>query len=128
MDRIIPVAIAVVEDRGRFLVGKRLGTGPLHGLWEFPGGKVHPGELAEDAAIRECLEETGVVVSVRELLVRHTQRYSHGTIDLHFFRCSLASHPAPPFDPFQWTERSALARMEFPDGNRPLLKLLSLEV
>src|SRR5947209_7478611 len=58
------IAIAVVEQDGRFLVGRRPAGVPLAGLSEFPGGKIEPQETAEAAAVRECFEETGIVVEV----------------------------------------------------------------
>ena len=60
------IAIAVVEHAGRYLIGRRPDGVPLAGLWEFPGGKVQLSETAEQAAERECLEETGLEVAVGE--------------------------------------------------------------
>ncbi|MBI3839784.1 MAG: NUDIX domain-containing protein, partial [Planctomycetia bacterium] len=62
--RPVEIAVAVVEGDGKFLIGQRETGVPLAGLWEFPGGKVEPGEPAENAAIRECLEETGWLVRI----------------------------------------------------------------
>jgi 8-oxo-dGTP diphosphatase len=55
------VGAALVDDRQRVLVAQR-GSGPLSGLWEFPGGKVEPGEDDLAALVRECREELGVDV------------------------------------------------------------------
>src|SRR4029079_19393384 len=55
-----PIAIAIVEHSGSFLVGRRPEGAALAGLWEFPGGKIEPGETAEEAAGREWLVETGL--------------------------------------------------------------------
>ncbi len=65
---------------------------PLAGLWEFPGGKVGPGESADDAAVRECLEETAVRVRVERERAVVEQRYEHGDVRIHFFDAS-------PIDP-----------------------------
>ena len=67
----ICVAIAVVQHEGRFLVGTRPAGVPLAGLAEFPGGKVHAGEMPADAAARECLEESGLTVCVGEEYPQH---------------------------------------------------------
>ena len=77
-----PVAIAVVQRGDQFLVGVRP-DGPLSGYCEFPGGKVRDGETPATAAARECLEETGLEVSVGRLLVRTVHEYEHGRLDLH---------------------------------------------
>src|SRR5881275_3042575 len=82
-----PIAIAVVEHDGRFLVGQRPAGVPLAGLWEFPGGKIEPGESPEAAAVRECLEETGIRV---ESLFRYptiVHDYAHDRVELFFIAC-----------------------------------------
>jgi 8-oxo-dGTP diphosphatase len=61
------VGAALVDDRRRVLVAQR-GSGPLAGLWEFPGGKVEPGESDLSALVRECTEELGVQVQPQEFL------------------------------------------------------------
>jgi 8-oxo-dGTP diphosphatase len=81
------VAVAVVEHDGKFLVGERPEGAPLAGFAEFPGGKVEPGETPEEAAVRECVEESGLHVEiVRELMVKRHQ-YDHGLLQIHFFLC-----------------------------------------
>src|SRR4051812_46830278 len=58
------VAIAVVEHDGKSLVGERPAGVALAGFAEFPGGKVEPGESPEAAAVRECIEESGLQVEI----------------------------------------------------------------
>jgi 8-oxo-dGTP diphosphatase len=121
---IVPIAVAVVECEGRFLVGRRPRGAALAGLWEFPGGKIETGESPEDAARRECLEETGLAVTVRGCYPQHVQRYEHGAVQLHFLACEPIDRAQPPREPFTWVERAELAALEFPAGNRRLLDLL----
>ena len=61
----IVVSAAIVRD-GRLLVAQRAEPPELAGGWEFPGGKVEPGEADEDALIRECREELGIEIKLRE--------------------------------------------------------------
>src|SRR5687768_4624168 len=86
--RPTPIAIAVVERAGQYLIGQRPEGAPLAGLWEFPGGKVKPSETPAEAAERECREETGLDVGVERLLMRVVHQYEHGTLEIHFFACS----------------------------------------
>jgi 8-oxo-dGTP diphosphatase len=58
---VLQVVGAAILDDGRVLVAQRSG-GPFDGLWEFPGGKVEPGESDLSALVRECAEELGVVI------------------------------------------------------------------
>ena len=121
-----PISIAVVEWRGCFLAGQRPAGVPLAGLWEFPGGKIEGGESPEAAAIRECLEETGVAVEAVGRYPPHVQQYDHDRVLLHFIACRPASmSPPAPRPPFCWLPREELTRHEFPRGNRELLALLT---
>jgi mutator protein MutT len=120
----VNIAIAVVEHAGRFLVGRRGPGVPLAGLWEFPGGKVEPGESPEQAACRECLEETGVRVTAGGRYPEHVHRYDHGRVRLCFVACAPLDPQASPRPPFTWIERARLAELEFPAGNRRLLAQL----
>jgi 8-oxo-dGTP diphosphatase len=61
----VVVGAAIIAD-GRLLAAQRAQPAELAGGWEFPGGKVDPGEADEDALVRECREELGVEVKLRE--------------------------------------------------------------
>jgi 8-oxo-dGTP diphosphatase len=65
--RTLVVGAAILRD-GRLYTCRRTEPPSLAGLWEFPGGKVEPGESARDALVRECDEELGVLVEVGERL------------------------------------------------------------
>lgn len=119
------IAIAVVEQDGRFLIGQRPAGVALAGLWEFPGGKIEPGETPEIAAVRECLEETGLAVEVVGTYPLHDHHYDHGAVRLQFFRCRPFDRLSEPNPPFRWVEREDLTAYEFPRGNDQLLTLLA---
>jgi 8-oxo-dGTP diphosphatase len=63
----VVVGAALIDD-GRLLAAQRAAPPALAGLWEFPGGKVEPGEDERAAVARECFEELGVHVAVGDLL------------------------------------------------------------
>ncbi|MEU4576715.1 (deoxy)nucleoside triphosphate pyrophosphohydrolase [Nonomuraea sp. ATR24] len=63
---VIVVAAAIVGDGGQVLAAQRGAPAALRGGWEFPGGKVDPGESELDALVRECREELGVEIAVGE--------------------------------------------------------------
>lgn len=117
------IAIAVVRDQDRFLVGKRPDGVPLAGCWEFPGGKVHTGETVEHAAARECREETGQFVRVVGKLTDQWHEYEYGTLHLYFFECRV-ERQSELLGSFRWVSRAELAQLEFPPANRHLLELL----
>ena len=119
----IPVAVALVEHKGCYLVGRRGPDAPLSGYAEFPGGKCLPGESPPDCAIRECEEETGLRVEIIGLRACFQHVYPHGTLLLHFFDCRLAaeSDPCPVRSSFQWVPRDRLADHRFPAANEEIL-------
>ena len=123
------IGIAVVEHRGRYLVGIRPAEGPLGGCAEFPGGKCQAGETSGLCARRECLEESGLEVQVVDLLMKRTFTYPHGTFELCFWLC----HPAPRAEVkdnhngFRWVPTSELKSLKFPEANVPLVNVLTRE-
>jgi 8-oxo-dGTP diphosphatase len=120
-----PIAIAVVEQNGRFLIGQRDATDSLAGLWEFPGGKVEVGETPEQAAVRECREETGLTIVVVKLLERLIYKYAHGDVELHFFVCRPSMPDETPHARFRWVQRAELLQHEFPAANAGLVNQLA---
>lgn len=119
------IAVAVVERDGHYLIGQRPAGVPLAGLWEFPGGKVEPGESAEQAAARECFEETGIAIDVGQPYPAVDHRYEHGQVRLVFFACRPCGAACNPRPPFEWVPRRRLMEYRFPDANRALVEYLA---
>jgi 8-oxo-dGTP diphosphatase len=95
------VVAAVVERSGRFLVARRAAHKQHGGLWEFPGGKVAPGESLAAALARELAEELAVVpVACGECL--RVEHDPHSGFDIHFIAVAIADEP-------QALEHTALA-------------------
>ena len=118
------IAIAVVEHEDQFLVGQRPEGVPLAGCWEFPGGKVEAAETPEQAAARECFEETGLSVIVGEPYPAVAHQYDHAKVELHFFACRPVEASPTPRPPFRWVPRAMLAQITFPPANQALLSYL----
>jgi A/G-specific adenine glycosylase len=121
------IAAGVVKKRGKILITKRAEEGLLGGLWEFPGGKVKPGESAQEACRREILEETGLLVNVGEPIATVRHAYTHFKIILHVFYCDFVSGKASldgPVD-FKWVRPEALSNYPFPKANLKVFPLLT---
>ena len=89
---MLEVVCGVIWDgNGAMLACQRAQGKHLAGLWEFPGGKVDPGESPQAALIRELMEELGVVVEVGEALDPVVWTYERGTIRLNPFVCKIVS-------------------------------------
>jgi 8-oxo-dGTP diphosphatase len=92
---IVPVAVAVLQRRdGRVLLAQRLAGTPFPGYWEFPGGKVEPGESLPQALARELHEELGIEVVRAAPWLTQRYLYPHANVELAFFRV-LAWHGEP---------------------------------
>jgi len=117
------IAVALVwRDDGRLLIQRRPPEGLLGGLWEFPGGKVRPAEKAEDAAIRETHEETGLEIRVRGPAGRVDHAYSHFRITLHAFHAEpVGGRLSAGEQPRAWVRVEELADYAFPAANRRIL-------
>jgi mutator protein MutT len=118
------IAIAVVERDGKFLIGRRPERAALGGYWEFPGGKLESGEMPEGAAVRECLEETGLEVRVTGAYSTTSHDYDHANVRLHFLACEVIAQQRTLPDRFRWVAAREFDDYSFPPANRELLDLL----
>ena len=84
------VAAAVVKREGRVLLTRRMEGTHLAGFWEFPGGKVEPGEDPEVAVVRECREECAIDLEVVDVIEVAFHRYERKDVLLLFYECRLA--------------------------------------
>ena len=78
------------NEAGEVLICRRGPGGACGGLWEFPGGKVEPGESEEACVVRECREELAVTVSVGEVFMDVVHEYPDLTVHLTLFHASIA--------------------------------------
>lgn len=124
--KLVRVGIAVVEHNDLYLVGIRGPTGPLAGFDEFPGGKCIGAETQADCAIRECKEETGIDIQIIEPLYHRRFEYSHATVDLSFYLCTIVdpNQDLTPTEPFHWVDLRELCSLRFPDANQEVVSIL----
>jgi 8-oxo-dGTP diphosphatase len=124
--QVTAVVAAVIEQDRRFLLTRRQPGAHLAGMWEFPGGKIDPGETPGAALQRELLEELDaeIVVGERILLTRHA--YDDRTVELSFYRCTLQGAPSPRLgQEMRWVPREELASLGFPDADAELIAMLT---
>lgn len=123
--RPVVVVAAVIERDEAFLLTQRPEGTHLEGLWEFPGGKVHPSETHADALRRELHEELDIVADVGDLVHRVTHAYPEKTVELHFYRCGFEGEPTPMIgQAMRWVSRHELGLLPFPDADRDLIAQL----
>jgi 8-oxo-dGTP diphosphatase len=119
--------VGIVERAGRFLVSRRLPRSHLAGLWEFPGGKVRPGEALEDALRREIAEEVQLSIRQAILLEVREHTYPERAVLLHFFLCpGVEGEPrAGEGQEVRWATAEEITRLEVPAANRRVIQLLA---
>lgn len=123
------IAVAIIWRDERLFIQRRPDDGLLGGLWEFPGGKIEPGESPEQAAVREVAEETGLRVRLLESAGTVNHAYSHFRITLHAFHAEIEeSSPALQAGELgsrvgrrRWVLPEELDDYAFPTANRKLL-------
>lgn len=118
------VVCAIIERDGKFLIARRPDDGRhLARKWEFPGGKVEPGEPEVEALARELREELAVEVEIVERLTPVEHRYPSLSLRLIAFRCRLAGGvpQAGAHEEFRWIGIDEAAGFDFPEADLPIL-------
>ncbi|HOF61021.1 MAG TPA: (deoxy)nucleoside triphosphate pyrophosphohydrolase [Candidatus Latescibacteria bacterium] len=128
--RPIEVVAAVIRRGGRVLVTQRNPDSHMGGMWEFPGGKVEPGETHAETLKRELREELGVrtIVGEKITLIRHA--YPDRTVRLHFYRAELRDGGEPrPIGcaALRWVTPDELATLPMPPADAPVVGMLQRE-
>jgi mutator protein MutT len=114
--QVVEVAVAIVRRGGLWLVAKRHPDVHLGGLWEFPGGKLHPGEPPADAALRELTEECAVSARIERQLPAATHVYDDRTVRIHPILCVWEHGEPRPVGSEQccWVSTEALVALDMP--------------
>ena len=122
------VAAALIDGRGRVLIAQRPPGKHLAGMWEFPGGKVEPGETPVDALRRELLEEVGIAIETpRPLLrLRHTYSYGEVLLDVWVVRRYRGEPRSLDGQALRWCTRASLGTAELLPADRPIIGALRL--
>ena len=125
---IVEVVAAVIERAGLILIGQRKPRG-RHGLkWEFPGGKVEPGEELRSALVRELREELGIEARIGVEIERYDFSYSAGHVTrLIFFQVTeFTGEPANlDFEQIAWVPRDRLPDYDFLEGDVAFVRRLA---
>jgi len=126
---ILVAACALIDTDGRVLIAERPAGKPMAGLWEFPGGKVDPGERPEDALIRELNEELGIVVNEACLapltFASHTYTEFHLLMPLYVCRRWQGVVSPREGQKLAWVRPNRLKEYPMPPADVPLISHLT---
>lgn len=127
-DPVLVVAGILRDPAGRILVSRRRPGTHLEHLWEFPGGKLEPGEEPAAALSRELNEELGIQVLASAPLLSVTHHYPDKSIRLWLYE--ITAHSGTPQglegQPLMWVDSTALAGLDMPAADRPVGKILDM--
>ena len=121
-------AAAILDAGGRVLITRRADHLHQGGLWEFPGGKLEPGETPEQALARELKEELDILPRRHEPLIRIHHRYEDRQVRLDFYRVTAFEGVPRGMEgqPLQWCDPRSLRAEDFPAADRPVITALQL--
>lgn len=128
MKIVLVAAVALIDADGRVLLAQRPEGKSLAGLWEFPGGKVDPGETPEQALIRELHEELGI--ETWQSCLAPLTFASHAYDDFHLlmplFACRRWNGIVAPMEGqrLAWVRGADLTNYDMPPADLPLIPIL----
>ena len=128
MRLVLVAAVALIDADGRVLIAERPAGKAMAGLWEFPGGKVEPGETPEAALIRELEEELGIGTwaSCLAPLTFASHSYEDFHLLMPLFACRKWQGVPRPREHagLKWVRPTDLGRYPMPPADRPLVAIL----
>ncbi len=127
MPKQICVVAAIIEREGRYLITQRRSIAVLPGLWEFPGGKVEPGETNEVALRREIRERVGVEVDVKDRMAQRVHQYDGYSVELNLYQAHLLPGQEPRslrVANHLWVSSEDFERYPFPAADQATTDLL----
>jgi len=126
--RIHVAAAAIFDDQGRVLISQRPAHVHQGELWEFPGGKLEPGETPAAALYRELQEELGISVQASRPLIRVVHDYSDKAVLLDVWRVDAFADTAAGCEgqAIEWVDVGKLGDYSFPAANTPIIKAVCL--
>ena len=128
MSIVLVAAVVLIDADGRVLLAQRPPGKHLAGLWEFPGGKVQPGETPEVALIRELAEELGIDVAASCLapFAFASHAYPEFHLLMPLYVCRKWSGTATPREGqrLKWVRPAQLGDYPMPPADKPLIAML----
>lgn len=127
--KVTEVVAVLIWDGDRFLICQRPAHKARGLLWEFVGGKVEPGEVKEQALIRECREELAVTLSVGEVFMEVDHKYPDLNVHLMLFNAAISEGTPRMLEhnDIRWITVGEIPQYEFCPADETILKKLREE-
>lgn len=126
-ERPLLVVAAVIFDAERVLITRRPDGRRHPGLWEFPGGKIDPGESPEEALCREIREELGAEIKVKEIFEVVYYRYAWGPVLILAYHCQLLTETLSNLGvaEYRWVPPGDLTNFAILPADQPIITRLN---
>ena len=120
----IDVTCAIIEKNGQVLTAQRGSAMAMPFKWEFPGGKINPGETPENSIIREIKEELGIDIQIKTMLPPSSHSYPDLHIRLYPFVCRISRGRIEPAEhhAVQWTGHDHLLALDWAEADVAVVK------
>ena len=128
---MINVLCGIIQNQeGKIFIARRKEGKSMAGKWEFPGGKLEPGETEKACLQRELLEELGMQVKVGEKLGENEHLYETFSIRLIVYQCEFisATYELTDHDKYAWVDLKELSSYEWAEADLPFVKLIQLNL
>ncbi len=124
MKHLGDVVCSIIERNGECLLAQRPAGKALAHKWEFPGGKVNPGEAEKDALKREIREELGIDIELHDRLTPRFHQYETFTINLIPYKCSINNGEPTPHEHSRiaWVDPKSAEVYDLADADKPILR------
>lgn len=128
--KIIEVVAAIIRDSGGRIFATQRGYGDMKDGWEFPGGKVEPGELPEDALKREILEELETKIQIERLVTTVEYDYPKFHLKMHCYLCNIESGnlTLKEHEAAKWLKLSDIYTVDWLPADKAVVDLLIKEL
>lgn len=127
--KIIEVVAAIIREGDRVLATQR-GYGEFEGMWEFPGGKIEPGEERKEALKREIDEELAVEIEVEEFVCAVEYDYPNFHLTMHCYFCSIAKGEVELLEhkSARWLRRDELNSVEWLPADVGIINIIGQKI
>ncbi|WP_294610780.1 8-oxo-dGTP diphosphatase MutT [uncultured Gilliamella sp.] len=127
MKKYTEIAVGIIRSQNcQIFITQRGENSHLAGFWEFPGGKIEPGETPFQTLQREIAEEVDIHIHEAQFLKKFEHSYDDRDITIHAYL--VEEWDGVPFakegQPSRWIDQEDLNADEFPDANRPIIEML----
>lgn len=124
------VTAAIIIDNGKILIAQRAENQKLAGKWEFPGGKVKPGETPEECLVREIREELGIAIEVEDFFAESIYRYDTATIRLIAYKARWldGEYKLSAHSQIKWVKPNELENYDFAPADIPIIRIIKKEM